>query len=179
MSEVKKQVISKPRLILVTGQVGAGKTSYSLAQAEQIQAVCFSIDSWMQTLFVPDTDIKNPNYDWMIERVYRCYDQIWQTASQILQTGGHVILDLGFTERAQRQQFIDKGLSIGVQAELHYLNVDTNIRKQQVAKRNTEKDPKLYAFEVTEQMFDFMETRFEVPSADELQHGKTITRALI
>ena len=170
--------LTKPRLILVTGQTGAGKTTYSLALAKQLPAVRFSIDPWMQTLYGPDTDIKNPDYNWMIERVYRCYDQIWQTASQVLHTGGHVILDLGFTEQALRQQFIDKGLTIGVQAEVHYLKVDASTRKQQVAKRNTEKDPQVYAFDVTDQMFEFMEPRYEEPSAEELQHGKTISQAL-
>ncbi len=164
-----------PRLILVTGQTGAGKTSYSLRLASDINAIRFSIDPWMQTLYGPDTDIGNPDYNWMIERVYRCYNQVWETASQVLNSGGNVILDLGFTEQAQRRQFIEQGKTLGIEAEVHYLKVDVAQRRQQVAKRNRDKDPQLFAFEVTRPMFDFMETRFEEPTATELQHGKIIS----
>ena len=36
------------------------------------------------------------------------------------------------------------------------------VRKKRVEKRNTEKDPSVYSFEVTEFMFNFMEPRFEI-----------------
>ena len=163
-----------PRLILVTGKTGAGKTTYSLRLEREISAVRFSIDPWMQNLFGPDVDMNNPDYDWMIERVHRCYTQIWDTASRILQTGGNVILDLGFTEKSQRRQFIDQASSMDVVAEVHYLKRDSATRRQWVSKRNIEQDPQVFAFEVTDQMFEFMEPRFEEPSAAELETGKVI-----
>lgn len=153
------------RLIMVCGCTGAGKTTYSLALAAELKAVRFSIDPWMQTLFGPD--MEELDYDWMIARVLRCYDQIWDVAAQILQTGGTAILDLGFTERQQRDMFYRRARDIGVEAELHFLDVATDIRQQRVQQRNTEKDPAVYMFEVTDFMFDFMETRFEHPSSDE------------
>ena len=160
-----------PRLILVTGRTGAGKTTYSLALENEIRAVRFSIDPWMQTLFGPDVDMNNPDYEWMIERVHRCYTQIWDIASRVLQLGGNVILDLGFTEMSQRRQFIDQASAIGVTAEVHYLKRDLATRRQWVSKRNREKDPQVFAFEVTSQMIEFMEPRFEEPTAAELLSG--------
>lgn len=160
------------RLILVCGPTGAGKTTYSLELAKEISAVRFSIDPWMQTLF--SKDITEIEYSWMIERVERCYEQIWEVSQQILKLDGQVILDLGFTTQEQRKQFFDRAEALNINAELHYLNAAPRVRKARVEKRNTEKDPAVYSFEVTDMMFDFMEPRFEVPTAKELEFGLSI-----
>jgi len=160
------------RLILVTGPTGVGKTTYSLSQCKEIGAVRFSIDPWMQTLFSKDMTVLD--YEWMIERVHRCYDQIWQVSEQILGLDGNVVLDLGFTTKEQRELFVDKAKALGINAEVNYLKAPSELRKQRVAKRNEEKDPSVYAFEVTDMMFNFMEPRYEVPDQAELKYGCTI-----
>ncbi len=157
------------RLILVCGPTGAGKTTYSVSQAKEIGAVRFSIDPWMQTMF--SKDMTTLDYSWMIERVNRCYDQIWQVSEQILALDGNVILDLGFTTKEQRDLFAVKARALGINAEVHFVDASTDVRKQRVEKRNTEKDPEVYSFEVTDMMFDFMEPRFEIPDQDELKYG--------
>ena len=159
--------------ILVCGPTGVGKTTYSLKLAEEIGAVRFSIDPWMQTMFAKD--MKELDYDWMIERVHRCYDQIWEVSQQILSLDGKVILDLGFTTKEQRNLFADKARAMGLNPEVHYLDAPSEVRKERVAKRNSEKDPAVYSFEVTDFMFDFMEPRFEVPQEDELEYGIAVT----
>jgi predicted kinase len=109
-----------------------------------------------------------------MERVERCQTQIWEVSEQILKNKGNVILDLGFTTKSQRNKFVEKSNMIGASPEVHYLEVSTDIRKQRVKKRNSEKDPNVYAFEVTDQMFEFMEPRFEIPDNIELKDGKII-----
>ena len=160
------------RLILACGPTGVGKTTYSVAFAKNENAVRFSIDPWMQTLFA--ADMAELDYEWMIERVNRCYDQIWQVTEQILALDGNVILDLGFTTLEQRAVFSNKAAKLDINAEVHYLDAPTEIRRQRVNKRNTEKDPDVYAFEVTDMMFDFMEPRFEVPDSKELKYGHKV-----
>ena len=160
------------KLIIVTGPTGAGKTTYSLSQCKAIGAVRFSIDPWMQTLF--SKDMTSLDYEWMIERVHRCYDQIWQVCEQIMALDGNVVLDLGFTTKEQRALFSDKAKAMGINAEVHYLQAPSELRKQRVAKRNQEKDPLVYSFEVTDMMFNFMEPRFEVPDQAELKYGCTV-----
>jgi predicted kinase len=157
------------RLILVCGPTGVGKTTYSLSLSKEIEGIRFSIDPWMQTLFAKD--MTELDFTWMMERVNRCSDQIWQVSQQILAINGNVILDLGFTTKEQRDVFTDRARALGVNPEVHYLNAQTDVRKQRVDKRNLEKDPSVYAFEVTHMMFEFMEPRFEVPDEEELKYG--------
>ncbi len=157
------------RLILICGPTGAGKTTYALSLSREIGAVRFSIDSWMQTLFAKD--MTSLDYSWMIDRVNRCYEQIWQVSEQVLSLDGNVVLDLGFTTKAQRNLFSDRAKTLDINAEIHYLHASRNIRKQRVEKRNTEKDPSIYSFDVTDMMFNFMESRFETPAIEELKNG--------
>ncbi len=160
------------RLILVCGPTGVGKTTYSLALAKKINAVRFSIDPWMQTLFAKD--MTSLDFSWMMERVERCYKQIWDVSEQILGLDGNVVLDLGFTTKAQRSRFSELANKMGVLAEIHYLEASVEIRKARVRTRNEEKDPAVYAFEVDEGMFNFMEPRFEIPDEAELANGKKL-----
>lgn len=161
------------RLILVCGPTGAGKTTYSLSLAKEIEAIRFSIDPWMQTLF--SKDMTSLDYSWMMERVNRCYEQIWQVSEQILAINGNVILDLGFTTKAQRDLFANRAKELDINAEIHYLDAPKDIRKQRVDKRNNEKDPGVYSFEVTNMMFNFMEPKFEAPDQEELKNGRKIS----
>jgi len=160
------------RLILVCGPTGAGKTTYSMSICDEIGAVKFSIDPWMQTLF--SKDMTSLDFSWMMERVSRCYEQIWEVSEQILALDGNVVLDLGFTTKAQRDTFVNKASTLNIKAEIHYLDALTETRRQRVANRNVEKDPKVYSFEVTDMMFNFMEPKFEVPDENELENGRKV-----
>lgn len=157
------------KMILVCGPTGVGKTTYSMTKSDEIGGIRFSIDPWMQTLFAKD--MTSLDYEWMMDRVSRCYEQIWDVSAQILKLDGSVVLDLGFTEKKQRTQFIERGASVGIVPEVHFLDAPLDVRKGRVEKRNSEKDPNVYAFEVTEFMIDFMEDRFEAPGDEELVNG--------
>jgi len=159
-------------MIIVCGPTGAGKTTYSIALCKQIDAVRFSIDPWMQTLFAKD--MQTLDYAWMIERVHRCYDQIWSVGEQILAVRGNVVLDLGFTEKAQRERFAAPARALGIVPEVHHLDAPADVRMNRVDRRNREKDPAVYSFDVTRAMFDFMEPRFEVPDDEEMENGRRI-----
>ena len=80
-------------------------------------------------------------------------------------------MDLGFTTKAQRDIFSNRANVLGIKPEVHYLDAPQNTRKYRVEKRNVEKDPSVFTFEVTDMMFNFMEPRFEVPDKSELKHG--------
>jgi predicted kinase len=154
---------------IVCGSTGAGKTSYALELAARERGVRFSIDPWMQTLFAPDrVEIE---FSWMIERIARCEEQIWQVAAQLIPLGIPVILDLGFTTHEHRLRHAQRARQAGAVPAVHFLDVPADVRRQRVAQRNRERDPAVFALEVTEAMFDFMEGRFEPPDPAELEGG--------
>jgi predicted kinase len=155
-------------VFLVCGSIGAGKTTYSIALAERRRAVRLSIDPWMQTLFGPDqTEVK---FDWIMERIARCETQMWDIAAQVLRLGGDVVLDLGFTTREHRE----RALAHGAEVSVHFLDVPAAVRRTRVERRNQERDPAVFAFEITGFMFDFVESRFEPPNEHELAGGARI-----
>lgn len=160
------------KIHLVLGPQGAGKTTYSLHLAKQEGAVRFSIDEWMQSLFGPDLP-KSMSLSWMMERVLRCEKQIWAIAAQVVQSGGCVVLDLGFTKIERRKSFRDLAADVGAEVQLHVLDAPYAARKQRVMDRNAEKGD-TYSFEVTPPMFDFMEKEFQRPTQEELSVARVV-----
>lgn len=163
----------RPKVIMVCGKSGAGKTKYSLNLAKEINAIKFSIDTWMLNLFADDI-IQPLDYDWLKIRISRCHEQIWSVTEGILKCGGCVILDLGFSARKERTYFINKCLELSISPEIHLLEAPENTRWNRVKQRNLEKDPELYSFEVTKEMFDFVDPLFEQPTVAEAQFIKEI-----
>jgi predicted kinase len=153
------------RIHLILGPQGAGKSTYARRLAQTEHATRFSIDEWMQRMFIPDLP-KAMSLTWIMERVQRCESQIWATASQICANNGDVILDLGFTKIESRKNFQDLAAEIGAQTQIHILDAPHAVRKERVMGRNIEKGD-TYSFEVTPGMFDFMEKEFQRPTDEE------------
>jgi predicted kinase len=153
------------RVNLVSGSTGAGKTTFARKLAEEKLAVRFSIDEWMNNLYWPDQE-PGVDYRWAIERVERCERQIWLSTLEVLRCGREVVFDLGFSELRQRARFAK--LAAGVEAELvtHFVTAAPDVRRARVRQRNEEKR-ETFEFEVTDDMFDFMEGVFEPPTDDE------------
>lgn len=157
---------SAPKVFLITGGTGAGKTTYALKLAQETGAIRFSIDDWMTTLFWMDSP--DPiSFEWAMERIGRTEAQMWETAQQVLAQGLSVILDLGFTKAAHRQKFYDLAKTADTEASLHWVDISPEERWRRVESRNAEKG-ETFAMEVPREMFDFMENEWEAPSDSEL-----------
>src|SRR3569833_2773294 len=88
-------------LNVIFGPCGAGKTTYANAFARREKAVAFILDDWMARLFGPD--MPDPiEYEWTVERVRRCEQQIWSTAAAVMATGTSVVFDIGLMRRGDR-----------------------------------------------------------------------------
>lgn len=156
----------KATFYLLTGPIGAGKTTHGMKLAWRYGCVRFSIDEWMSNLFA--ADMPQPlDVAWMWQRVSRCEAQIMATALQVAGLGGKVALDIGLTTREHRQRTTDTIRGAGHDIELHWLDVPAVERWRRVNARNDERGD-TFALTVTRQMFDFMEARYETPDAGEL-----------
>jgi predicted kinase len=160
--------VTSPLVHLVCGSTGAGKTTYAKALAEQFGAVTFSIDQWMAALFWMDSSMPiDPA--WAMVRVGRCYDQIWTIAAQVAGRGTPVVLDLGFSKAADRRRFAGLAAQAGLEVELHFLDVPAEARWTRVGRRNADKsETNQLPFDVTREMFDYVEGLWEPPSAQEM-----------
>jgi predicted kinase len=155
--------------ILVVGCTGAGKTTYARKLADELGALRFSIDEWMMPLFGPDqpTPIR---FDWMMERVNRCEAMIFMLVQQAAARGVPAVLDLGFTKKEHREKFRSLCADAGLSVAVHFVDVPREVRWQRVQSRNAEQG-ETYAMQVDRSMFDFMETMWEPPKADEWELG--------
>ena len=155
-----------PKVYVITGGTGAGKTTFALSLANQIGGIRFSIDDWMTTLFWMDSP--DPiSHDWAMERISRAEAQMWETAQQVLGQGLPIILDLGFTKASHRQKFYDLAKLAGAEPVLKWADISSEERWRRVQSRNSEKG-ETFAMTVSLDMFDFMETEWEAPSELEM-----------
>ena len=150
---------------LVVGGTGAGKSTAARELAERVGGVRFSIDEWMTALYWMDCPDKN-DFPWALERVGRCEAQIEAVARELARVSVDAVLDLGFTIRAQRVGWLDRARAAEVACVLHVLEVEAEVRWGRVLERNRG-ERVTYAFEVTREMFEFMEGRWEAPSVEE------------
>ena len=150
---------------MVYGASGAGKTTFAIKLAIQINGVHFSIDRWMQDLF--GDDVPDPlTYEWIRERVSRCEERIWATAKELVPLGVSPVLDLGFMKRADRERFTAYVQDAGFELEQHYLSASRELRRSRVMTRN-EQQGETYSVTMTPEMFEFAEGLFEPPTPAE------------
>lgn len=128
--------------------------------------VVFSIDEWMNNLFWMDLPAKN-DMRWALDRIARCEAQITAMAVQLAATGVSAVLDLGFTQREHRLAWLERAKAAGVSAQLEVVEVPAEVRWARVQERNRGASA-TFSFEVTREMFDMMEARWEMPDATEL-----------
>jgi len=157
-----------PLVHLVCGSTGAGKTTYARQLSSQLSAVRFSIDEWMAALFWMDSP-QPLQPAWSIERVERCTAQIWATALQVALHGVPCVLDIGLSRAESRARFVALAGKEGLSVRLHFLDVPVEERWRRVQSRNAGKgDTYQLPFDVTREMFDFVEALWERPTEEEM-----------
>ncbi len=153
---------------LICGSTGAGKTTYALRLADQLGAVRFSIDEWMSALFWMDSP-QPLNPSWSMERVERCLEQIWAVSQRVAERDIPCVLDVGLTRAETRARFATLAGDSGVSVQLHFVDAPIEERWRRVEARNAEKgETYQLGFDVTREMFDFVESIWEPPADAEM-----------
>ena len=158
---------------LIVGNTGSGKTTYSNELKKKTKGVLFSIDTWNNTLFLPDKK-ETDGLQWFLERIERAEKMILNLVRQLEESDTDAILDLGLSKFEHREKFRAFAASNGLEIQLHFLDISKETRWQRVQQRNTEKGA-TFEFEVSQENFDFMETWFEKPTENELKGSVIIT----
>ncbi len=151
---------------LVCGSTGAGKTTYAGKLSRQLGAMHLSIDDWMVALFSPD--MPQPlDWAWIGERVARCERQIAAAALRLGRLGVPSILDLGLLRGDDRRRVAALATEAVLAVHLHFIDVDAAERWRRIEGRN-DKRGETFRLTVTRPMFDFIETIWQPPDADEM-----------
>ena len=106
------------------------------------------------------------SFDWFYERVQRNCAQMRAISEQLCRIEGASVFDCGLTNAPERAIFADWAEAAGYTYQLHFIDVPADIRWGRVQKRNAEK-AETFQFEVTRDMFDFIESIWEAPTKAE------------
>jgi predicted kinase len=149
--------MTKPRLILICGLPGSGKTTLAKQLALEVPAVRLCPDEWKHDLGIDYYDEQS--------RV-RLEKRLWLLGQELLALGQSVILENGFWAREEREKLRLGARSLRVAVELHYLDapVDELWRRLQI--RNQEGKPGTAP--IKREDLDRWSQQFEAPDAAEL-----------
>lgn len=144
-----------PRLILMCGLPGAGKTTVARSLAAELAAVRLCPDEWLTDL---GFDVFDETARDRIER------RLWVHAEDLLAIQAVVILENGFWGRAERDEKRLRARALGAAIELRYLAVPSTELHRRVASRNHEPGAAIISAVALEQYA----AAFEAPTPAEL-----------
>ncbi|MFN9067564.1 MAG: AAA family ATPase, partial [Bdellovibrionales bacterium] len=164
----KKSIWDRPKIFMIVGLTGSGKTTLAKKIAADQKLQIYSIDEWMRNLFwkdaKPDSDLS-----WALERCSRCETMIESLIREEIKNGRGCILDLGFSKRIERKNWFEKIQIMGGLPQLIYLDVPRELRWNRVEKRNQQLDQDQSSIKVDKATFDWMESYFEPLSEEDLK----------
>ena len=160
-----RPLLQGPRIHLVLGPVGAGKSTFCLALAREQRAVRLTLDEWMTELFRPDRP-ESGVIEWYVERSARCCARIWSLARSLLEVGTSVILEIGLLQRRERERFYRSFADAGFPVTIHVIEAAREIRRERVLSRNRERGV-TFSMHVPPEIFELASDRWEPLTPDE------------
>jgi len=151
-------VRTAPRLILICGLPGAGKTTLSRRLATEIPALRLCPDEWIVRL----------GFDLFDEVTRERIETLqWELAQQLLRLGQCVILENGFWVRSERDEKRLAAKALGALVELHYLALPLDELWRRIEGRNS--DGGWATVQITREQLERWSASFQAPDEAELR----------
>lgn len=145
--------VSDPRLLLMCGLPGAGKTTLAKRLEAALPAVRLCPDEWMTDLGIDLFDLRART---RLETVF------WQHARDLLRLGQSVVLESGFWLRSDRDEKRLGARALGAAVELHYLDVPFDELCRRLEARTG-------GVTITREMLEEYAPLFQAPTAEEIE----------
>lgn len=150
-------MMQQPRLILICGLPGSGKTTLAKQLAAEARAVRLSPDEWKHALGIDYYDE---------EARVRLEGRLWRLAQELLALRQSVVMEHGFWARQERDELRVAGRTLGAMVELHYLPAPVEELWRRLAARNAEPGPGTVPINRSD--LERWAAQFEAPDAAEL-----------
>ncbi len=142
-----------PRLLIVCGLPGSGKTTHARRLEEQFRSVRLSADDWMNALSI---DLYDEAMRAKVEALQ------WKLARELLSHGLTVIVEWGTWGRSERDALRLGARALGAAVELHYLAAPVDVLFDRIQRRGIEYPPIQ-----REELMKWVEL-FEAPTPEEM-----------
>lgn len=150
------------KIIILSGKICSGKSTYSENLKNQINGVVLSLDDMMLSLF---DEFLGDKHDDIAEK---CSKYLYDLATKIINAGTNVILDWSPWSVDGRKKMVENIKAKNIDVELHYIKVNEATWNAQIEKRNQlVKEGKSKAYYVCENLKEKADKAFEEPSDDE------------
>jgi predicted kinase len=121
-----------PRLIIICGLPGSGKTTLAKALEGRVRGVRFAPDEWMDALSL---DLYDEEKRGKIEALQ------WKIGQELLALGLTVIIEWGTWGRSERDTLRMGARALGAAVELHYLSAPVDVLFERLQRRGAENPP--------------------------------------
>lgn len=121
-----------PTLVVICGLPGTGKTTHARRLEQEVSALRFCPDEWMQALGI---DLYDEDRRDRVEQLQ------WMQAKRLLSLGQSVLIEWGTWGRSERDRLREEGHALGARVELHYLTAPLDVLFDRIQRRGMENPP--------------------------------------